>query len=409
MMLFACNLGTDAQTLNIGDYESIEEWGDYSGEGGNLYDGSSWCCVPFNLVYTNSGTQIIFTKEELADMAGKAITAIRFKAHDGGSYQEITFNAKVYLSETNRGTFLRTGSPQRYRYFDISNAICAFEGEITHDGLTYGYMDCAETDLSFDTPFYYSGNNNLVVTIVANGASETTPGIDYVNFYKTNLSNRAITFSSETTTLDAKLATDLMAASTGVSVIEAPICQFAYSTATTPTKHWFSYVPATSADLRFSDHEAYQVKLVSGGSVKLTRVEQVPAGTPLIVYSNITPSVSIADGATDDVSENLLKVSDGTTMGGSNIYALAEKNGQTAFYRVNPSVTIPAGKVYLELTASAGEMIYIEGDPSGISEVNSKENIDNNNQAWFSIDGRRLNEKPTKQGIYIHNGKKVKR
>lgn len=27
--------------------------------------------------------------------------------------------------------------------------------------------------------------------------------------------------------------------------------------------------------------------------------------------------------------------------------------------------------------------------------------------AWFSLDGRKLREKPAQRGIYIHNGKKI--
>ena len=27
--------------------------------------------------------------------------------------------------------------------------------------------------------------------------------------------------------------------------------------------------------------------------------------------------------------------------------------------------------------------------------------------AWYSLDGRKLSGKPTKSGVYIHNGKKV--
>ena len=29
------------------------------------------------------------------------------------------------------------------------------------------------------------------------------------------------------------------------------------------------------------------------------------------------------------------------------------------------------------------------------------------NGAWYSLDGRKLNGKPTAKGLYIHNGKKV--
>jgi hypothetical protein len=32
-----------------------------------------------------------------------------------------------------------------------------------------------------------------------------------------------------------------------------------------------------------------------------------------------------------------------------------------------------------------------------------------NDDSWFTLDGRKLSGKPTKKGIYIYKGKKVKR
>ena len=50
----------------------------------------------------------------------------------------------------------------------------------------------------------------------------------------------------------------------------------------------------------------------------------------------------------------------------------------------------------------------VEGIPSGIKSVENEqtaESLETGN--WFTLDGRRLNGKPTKKGIYIVNGKKV--
>lgn len=44
---------------------------------------------------------------------------------------------------------------------------------------------------------------------------------------------------------------------------------------------------------------------------------------------------------------------------------------------------------------------------SGGIEINNRETITNND--WYSVDGRRLSGEPTRKGIYIHNGKKVKK
>ena len=43
------------------------------------------------------------------------------------------------------------------------------------------------------------------------------------------------------------------------------------------------------------------------------------------------------------------------------------------------------------------------GQTTGISTISPFSDSD----TWYSLDGRRLSGKPTKKGLYIHNGKKV--
>ena len=50
--------------------------------------------------------------------------------------------------------------------------------------------------------------------------------------------------------------------------------------------------------------------------------------------------------------------------------------------------------------------VYEDGeDPTGIAEVKNQES--KMNDAWYTLGGRLLNGKPTKSGLYIHNGRKV--
>lgn len=47
-------------------------------------------------------------------------------------------------------------------------------------------------------------------------------------------------------------------------------------------------------------------------------------------------------------------------------------------------------------------------ETTGISDatrLNNKEEINNND--WYTLDGRKLSGKPTRRGLYIHNGIKV--
>ena len=46
-------------------------------------------------------------------------------------------------------------------------------------------------------------------------------------------------------------------------------------------------------------------------------------------------------------------------------------------------------------------------DPTGIGAVNADSNSQTSDDVWYTIDGRKLTDKPTQPGIYIHNKEKV--
>ena len=84
------------------------------------------------------------------------------------------------------------------------------------------------------------------------------------------------------------------------------------------------------------------------------------------------------------------------------------------FLKVESMVIIPANRAYLKLPSSlVGDTQTVKlwwgnEEPSpvatNISEA-SQEKVQNND--WFSLDGRKLNGRPTEKGIYIRNGRKV--
>ena len=57
-----------------------------------------------------------------------------------------------------------------------------------------------------------------------------------------------------------------------------------------------------------------------------------------------------------------------------------------------------------DLLLSGPETDYAKKDPSGISTVEGGQFTIN---SYYTIDGVKLNAKPTQKGIYIVNGKKV--
>jgi hypothetical protein len=150
--------------------------------------------------------------------------------------------------------------------------------------------------------------------------------------------------------------------------------------------------------------EAYVVTAVSASSVTLEAIPHTPAGEGVILKGTPGTTYTIPvfqHGYT--VSTNLLKVSDGSVTGGDGIYALAEKESVVGFYKVKNTVTIPAGKCYLNTAAGAPDFLGFGGDATGIDEVRGK--TEEVRGEFYNLAGQRVAQ-PTK-GLYIVNGKKV--
>ena len=179
----------------------------------------------------------------------------------------------------------------------------------------------------------------------------------------------------------------------------------------------------SSVALDFSGTEDVKAYIVSAynpstGTVTLTRITDVPAGTGIVVLGE-AGTYAIPLGTGETVVSNLLvgtteaKTLNKTEDANSNFILSDGENG-VGFYAVTDGSTLDAGKAYLSLPTSAlptnARSIGLRfGD--GTTNVRSMENgawtMDNEADAWFGIDGRRLDAQPTTRGLYIVNGKKV--
>ena len=67
-------------------------------------------------------------------------------------------------------------------------------------------------------------------------------------------------------------------------------------------------------------------------------------------------------------------------------------------------------EVYLPATALSGtaapSFLVIGNETTSLSPIPSPSR-EEGNQAWYSLDGRKLDGMPTKKGIYINGGRKV--
>ena len=156
----------------------------------------------------------------------------------------------------------------------------------------------------------------------------------------------------------------------------------------------------------------------------------IPAGTPFIVKwgnKGSHPDTDITDpvfsGVTiSSTTPTLIKSTDTnvgfignynrvTLTGGdaSNLY-LGVKDGKNTLFWPSTNKTINAFRAYFHVdldggSVSAIQMYFGDDETTGIitmSDVRSKMS-----DVWYTLDGRKLDGKPTQKGIYIYNGKKV--
>ena len=118
--------------------------------------------------------------------------------------------------------------------------------------------------------------------------------------------------------------------------------------------------------------------------------------------------VTIPDG-------NLLQgITTDTPFGKNAILTLGrEQNigtGQVGFWYYNGG-TLKAHRCYLQTSIlsttnnAKGAIFNFDGNTTGITSIDN-ENTPIENNIWYTLNGIRLNAKPTQKGIYLHNGKK---
>ena len=185
----------------------------------------------------------------------------------------------------------------------------------------------------------------------------------------------------------------------------------------------------------------YTVSGVENNTVTLGEVSDViPAYTPVLLYREAAgddvvtatfSAVGTAPASGYDISSGIVEanISNNVTLYGNsgdeayasgssnNIFAISDLSdiqsyvlldGQ--FVLVDYDEGISAHRCWLNVTKSTtngARMLSIDTDSesTGIETTNFT-NSANSSGAWYGIDGRKLDGKPTKKGLYIYNGKK---
>lgn len=168
-------------------------------------------------------------------------------------------------------------------------------------------------------------------------------------------------------------------------------------------------------DFSGTEVKAYKAK-VDGGKVVLTKVDEVPANTGVILYGDAddydVPVIASAAAVTEN---ELIGVTTRTLVewetGGDGKYNYILQNGQ--FKKAAAGGHLKANRAYLHTSydvTSAGARDYLEfsfegeEETTGVNEVTTT-NLTNNTNEYFNLAGQKVLN-PTK-GLYIVNGKKV--
>ena len=184
--------------------------------------------------------------------------------------------------------------------------------------------------------------------------------------------------------------------------------EVSHSEILTPSKQYTTLTSAFNLDFTSvsSDLKAYIATEISGGSVQMTQVNKVPAGTGLVLKATTPGSpvdVPVFDGTdADDVSANKMLGSATETT------PVAENAGyilSNGVFQPSAGGELPAGKAYLNIAVPAGSPVLtlsFGGETTGISQIeNGKLRIEN----VYNLNGQRVAQ-PSK-GLYIMNGRKV--
>ena len=165
-------------------------------------------------------------------------------------------------------------------------------------------------------------------------------------------------------------------------------------------------------------------------TLNFTAAETIPAGTPFIIKwdeSGTDIENPVFKGVTIDAEKHDATVTDVLTFTGTYAPVTIADGGDNTklylgsantLYYPTKAMTIGTHRGYFQLKQSltVGEaangvraFVLNFGDDSnatGILTTNFT-NPTNSDNEWYSLDGRKLNGKPTAKGIYINNGRKV--
>lgn len=169
---------------------------------------------------------------------------------------------------------------------------------------------------------------------------------------------------------------------------------------------WKDYV--AKEDLMVpSGLSAYVITSLGTSSAIASQIDYIPKGVPVLLNreSSFTDSFFAEPGSGTTPTTNLLKAY-------TTAKEVSDQEGYILYkdeFVLVSAGTLPAGRAFLPANGSGNASTRsIVFDDEGTTGVHSSmREVDDANDQWYDLQGRRLEGKPIKKGLYILNGRKV--
>ena len=166
---------------------------------------------------------------------------------------------------------------------------------------------------------------------------------------------------------------------------------------------WATYIAPYALDFSGVDGLTAYTATVSENTVTLTEVDNVPAGTGVVLKgATNTYNIPIIDSSETAKGDLKGSISKDTTADGTQ-YILTKTGSNAQFAPATAASTIAAGKAYLVVAGGGASRlnVVIAGETTGIKAIEAQEA----QEGIYNLQGQRVAK--AQKGLYIVNGKKA--
>ena len=183
---------------------------------------------------------------------------------------------------------------------------------------------------------------------------------------------------------------------------------------TVASGEYVTYYSDMALTLEPSETEAklYTISAVGTETATATEITSANAEMPFLIYNGAAAEKTIILIPTDATTNQAVAPEFKGTLTGGTIAASTSTKSNYAlngkqFVWVKEALPVAANKCWLEISNSANAapaMTIVFGEVTGIGVIDNGQRTSGD---WYDLNGRKLEGRPTKKGVYINNGRKV--